>query len=75
MAHNWDQHLGGLSIAVADDKRLLYTAIYAAGHSLIAVPFFFFWKVDAATKTKGALVALPLLTAWIALLGGWIPVG
>lgn len=64
-----------VNMAVADDKRVLYTAIYAAGHSLIAIPFLFFWKVDAETKAKGAAVALPILTAWIALLGGWIPVG
>jgi hypothetical protein len=54
-----------------EDKRVLYTAIYAAGHSLIAIPFALFWKVDRDTKVKAAAVALPFLVAWIALLGGW----
>jgi hypothetical protein len=55
-----------------ENKRVLYTAIYAAGHSLIAVPFLFFWKVEPAVKLRTAAFAFPVLALWIALLGGWL---
>ena len=58
--------------ALDEDKRVLYTAIYAAGHSLIAVPFLFFWNVEPAVKLRTAAFAFPVLALWIALLGGWL---
>jgi hypothetical protein len=58
---------------LGEDKRVLYTAIYAAGHSLIAVPFLFFWNVEPAVKLRAATFAFfPVLALWIALLGGWL---
>ena len=57
---------------LGEDKRVLYTAIYAAGHSLIAVPFLFFWNVEPAVKLRTAAFAFPVLALWIALLGGWL---
>ena len=57
---------------IGEDKRVLYTAIYAAGHSLIAIPFLFFWNVEPSVKLRGAAFAFPILVLWIALLGGWI---
>jgi hypothetical protein len=65
----------GMNLAaelLGDDKRILYTAIYAAGHSLIAIPFFLFWNVEPSVKLRGAALAFPALVLWIALLGGWI---
>lgn len=56
----------------AEDKRLLYTAVYTVAHLPIIVPFLLFWKVDKETKVKGAVVATPFFVAWIALLGGWL---
>jgi len=63
---------GAAGAGLAEDKRVMYTAIYAVAHLPIIVPFLLFWKVDKETKIKGAAVAAPLFVAWIALLGGWI---
>lgn len=57
---------------IEEDKRVMYTAIYAVAHLPIIVPFLLFWKVDRETKIKGAAIASPFFVGWIALLGGWL---
>ena len=65
-------NLISLPEAIDEEKRIMYTAIYAAGHSLIVIPFLFFWNVEPAVKIRTAIFAFPVLVLWIALLGGWL---
>ena len=64
-----------MSDALDEDKRILYTAIYAAAHSFIVIPFLFFWNVENSVKLRSAAIAFPVLVLWIALLGGWLRFG